>query len=185
MDPPPINSNVRIGHKFRFVASAAIVDVSIQSDDLLAVCGNIAYTTTNLTGIARSAKLKSVEVWTPTATSTTPTTCSVEWPASQRSPSMEVSDTSINISRPAHIKASPPKESLSAFWFDESTNAALFILNAPIGSVVDVQLEYFLLDSGTGIATTVTGATIGQLYYGYLDGDTTHLLAPVSLKAIF
>lgn len=186
MDPPAINSNVRISHKFRYVASAAIVDVGIVSDDLIMACGGMAVATTTVAALARTAKLKSVTVWTPTATSTTPTTCSVEWPASQRSPSSEVSDTSINVSRPAHIVARPPKESLSSFWFDESTNATVFTLNAPIGSVVDVELEYYLLDGTTAaVQNTVTGATTGRIYYGYLDGDTNHLLVPVSLAAIF
>jgi hypothetical protein len=183
---PMISSNIKGQHRFRFIASAAISAVSILTGDVLKTSGLFAATTTTLYPVNKTFRLKSVEVWAPTATSTTGAICSVEWPTGQTGPTSEVSDISINISEPAHIIATPPPMSIASFWQQDGTTA-LFTLTCPGGSVVDISLDYVQDDDGVASALpiTVVGAIAGTIYYGFLDGDATHLLTPVSLRSIF
>jgi len=50
----------------------------------------------------------------------------------------------------------------------------MFILTAPVGSIVDVKLDYILWDTGTAppVAYIVAAGTLGALYYTPLDGDS-------------
>jgi hypothetical protein len=183
---PMISSNVKGQHRFRFIASAAISAVSILTGDVLKTSGLFAVTTTTLYPVNKTFRLKSVEVWAPTATSTTGAICSIEWPTNQTGPTSEVSDISINVSEPAHIIAIPPKDSIASFWQQDGTTS-MFILTCPGGSVVDISIDYVQDDDGvaSSFPITVVGATAGTIYYGFLDGDATHLLTPVSLRSIF
>jgi len=182
--PPMLSANLTQSHRFRFIASSNIAAVTIQSADLIRVAGMMAVSTSQLNPINQVVRLKRVEIWAPTATSNVASTASVEWPGAGFNPSREFSDTSINVSEPAHVVAKPPIDALAQFW--QAAGQAMFILTCPAGSVVDVTLQFIQLD-GTASASSiaVTGATQGAIYYGYLDGDTTHLLTPVSLSSIF
>jgi hypothetical protein len=182
---PQFNSRTTVTRTFRFVATAAIAQ-NYGSSSLMSVPGMMAASATDLYNIARQAKINRVEVWAPTGTSSTPSTVSLNWIGTGRVSAREVSDISINVSEPAHISAKPGKDSLAADWFDLTTALDFFSVITPIGSVMDINLTYVLNDS-TVVPTvvTVTGATIGLMYYGYADGDATHLWTPVSLSAIF
>jgi hypothetical protein len=183
---PQISSNITGTHRFRFIASSAIVNTSILTGDILKISGLFAATTVLLYPVNKTFRLKRVEVWAPTATSTTGAICSVEWPTGQTGPTKEVSDISINVSEPAHLVAIPPPLSIASFWQQDGTTS-MFVLNCPGGSVVDITIDYVQDDDGVASALpiTVVGATVGTIYYGFLDGDTTHLLTPVSLRSIF
>lgn len=182
---PQIPGNFKFRARYRFNATAASAS-TITSDMLLGVPGLVAATTTALYPIARSARIIKVECWCPNATNATPVKAELTWTGVNNTSSQSVSDISINDAFPAHLSAKPPQNSLSAFWFDQSASTNMFVLDVPSGTVVDVTLEWVENDSGTaGTAVVVTGATVGVTYYGYLDGDTTHLLSPSSRAAIF
>jgi len=183
---PQLRTNVIKRHRFRFVAASAVSVSGITSAMLLGTAGTICIVTNStVANIAKSVKIQSIEVWAPTATSTTATTCAVEWSGSVNSPNMEVSDTSINVSRPAHIKTSPPPQSTSSFW-QVTGSSALFNLTCPAGSIVDVTLHLIENDQPTvsGVDTVATGV-LGEMYYLPLDGTATHLLLPISLNSTF
>jgi len=181
---PMIEGNFRQIHRYRFKATAAYSG-SISSVELLGVPGMIAASATDLYPFTKSARIVRVEVWSPTATSSTPVDLVLTWAASDRTPNARVMDTSINVSQPAHISAKPPKDSLASFWFQD-TDVELFTLICPAGSIVDLTMESILRNATSAAAVvTVTGATAGLTYYGYLDGDSTHLLEPVGRSTIF
>lgn len=192
---PPISSNVTIRHKFRFIAQSA-VNVKITNNDILASLGSVCYVV-NSSGlsIAETYRIKSVEVWAPIASQGTAATCSVEWSpnttATNYSSSLQVSDTSINPQSPAHVRCRPPKGSVASFWQEPSAGSLnLLAIIAPAGSVVDVFLEYVLVDDNSNrVPTTYASASavLGYMYYGYLDNYESNppLLKPVSLTPNF
>ncbi len=185
-DIPQIPCNYMQTHRYRFRATSDF-DAFINSTSLLGVPGLASATTTDLYPIARALRIRKIEVWAPTGTSTTPSILELTWTGSVNGPAKSVSDVSVNVSKPAHIVTRPPKDSLCSFWVNQSaTPYSLFSLACPSGSVVDIVLQWTQKDDSTpGTVVVVTGATAGLVYYGYLDGDSTHLLSPVSRAAIF
>lgn len=179
---PQINTNIKLSHRYRFLATSALTNVGVDAQDLLGAIGGVCtVANTTLSFLAKTMRIQSIEIWSPTATSTTGVTCSIEW-LSTNSPSIEVSDTSINVSEPAHILTSPPKLSLAAFW-QQTASTDLFIINCPGGSVVDIRLSYVLCDQTTASSSRpITTGTLGRQYYLAMDGPTTNLLVPVSLS---
>ncbi len=185
VNPPQISSNVRMTHRFRFIASGAVSNKTIDSDGMLAIAGGIGtVTNSTITLCYESVRLKKVEVWAPPATQGSAATVSVEW-LGQSSPSIEISDTTISVSHNAHVVGSPPKSSLASFWQVVSSPQNLFILNCPTGSVVDVEAEYLFVDRSTaaGSVPGLTTVVIGHVYFLALDHVAgTDLLVPVSLN---
>jgi hypothetical protein len=96
---------------------------------------------------------------------------------------VEVSDTTVSTATPAHLKAIPPSNSVAGFWMLSSNNNNLFILTAPTGSIIDVDLDLIVQDDDAGGQTqiTVATATLGAVYYLSLDPNATHRYVPVSL----
>jgi len=115
----------------------------------------------------------------------TQTTCSILWlgSISPFTQDKEVSNTSINPSKPAYISAKPPKNSLASFWQTAGTNN-LVLLNAPQGTIIDINLSLTLDDNDDGApaASTVSTATVGVHYYLSLDPNATHRFVPISLN---
>ncbi len=179
---PQLRTNIIVNHRYRFLASSALNAVGIDPSQILGAIGGVCtVANTTLALLAKCVRLKSIEIWSPTATSTTGVTCSVEW-LSTNSPSIEVSDTSINVSEPAHIKTVPPAMALAGFWQGFSSTD-IFIITCPGGSVVDISVQYVLNDQSTASSTaTIATGTLGRQYYLALDGPTTNLLVPVSLS---
>jgi hypothetical protein len=183
MGPPQISSNVVNRHIFRFAATG-LFGGNITANFLLGAVGNICHVAnTAVMSIAGSAKLHRVSVYSPPATQGAFSTCSLTWLSAQAdAPSLlEVSDTTVSTAQPAHITTVPPKESGASFWFTSSTDP-LFHLDAPVGSIIDVDLFYVLNDTGVaGFASTVAAGTLGVMYWLALDGPANNKLVPVSL----
>lgn len=187
LNPPQILTNVVKSHRYRYLASSAIVAVGIQDVHVQRALGGICTVANTTVAVSvKSFKLNKIEIWAPTSTSTTPTTVSVEWLGQNNSPNLEHSDTSINVSRPAHLITRPPRNSLASFWQNSAGGTALFVLNCPSGSIIDISVNMIEADESTALLTsTIVTGTLGVQYWLPLDGTTTHLLTPVSLNTTF
>jgi hypothetical protein len=78
-------------------------------------------------------------------------------------------DTSMGL-EPAHVRAKPTKQSLASDYQVSSTNVA-FELNAPVGTVIDVELSFqqsFI--TTTSAANALVGGSPGTWYIRGLDG---------------
>jgi len=180
-DPPQIATNLIVSHRYRFAASAsfsgAISPAKVLSS--LGVMGTVVNTTSSQ--LFKCFRLKRLEIWAPPPSQGSTVTTSVEWLGSANSPNLEVSDTHVSVSRPAHLIAIPPKESLASFWQVDS-GSALFNLVAPVGSIIDMSLDMIMVDQSTASGTVATAtAVLGKIYYLALDHGTSDLLVPVSL----
>jgi hypothetical protein len=185
MNPPQLNTNVRVSHKYRFTATAA-QNGAITDSQLLGVCGGLCTVVNSVvTLMAESAKIRKVEVWSAPSAQGSNSTCSVDWVGYQNSPNIEESDTTLSVAKNAHVVCSPPKSSLAAFW-QKATGTALFTLVCPANSIVDITLDYILSDQeATLTSVAVATGVLGHIYYLALDGTTTHNLVPVSLNTTF
>jgi len=184
-NPSQLNANIELSHKFRFLSTGAFSG-NIQDTFLLAMCGVVSTTGISAAAIAQSVKLQSVEVWSPVSAQGATATVSLEWPTGGQNMGREVSDTSASVSRVAHIKCKPPKNTISSFW-NSGAGVNVFSLNIPTASIVDVTVNYVLNDGNAAPTLVVSvGATAGVLTYGYLDSLTVAgaLLKPVALTPI-
>jgi hypothetical protein len=144
-------------------------------------------TTSNLYRLASSVKLKRIEMWCPSISTTaiTSTTISLEW-LSDQGPSTEISDTGNPFTMP-HIASSPPRNSLAGFWSLNTINnsESLFKLSLVTGTVIDIWLEMVLVDDFGPISAGVpTGTVAGQVYVRSLDNPGSLAITPVSYATI-
>jgi len=178
-----LNSNIILSHKYRFKSTAAF-NGTITDSLLFGVVGAISATNIAAYSIAQSVKLNSVEMWAPVSAQGAEVDLSLEWPNQGQNPAKEITDSSNSVSRVAHIKTRPPKQSLAGFW-TTGTGNTLFLLNIPIGTIIDVEISMVLGDQLTAQThqLVTVGATVGAFQYGYLDSltDAGALLKPVGL----
>lgn len=195
--PPSFVSTFSGSNKrLRFTVSTAFQNRVFYMADLL----DLICTATSATAAYRSlaaVRLRKIEMWNVPYTST-PSTVSVEWSPFAASVafmpggrSQIVSDTSMSPSITAHIATRPPKGSLSDMWQMSANTGTVILceLSAPIGTVIDLFIDYSFLDSTTNeiasVTTAVAGATTGAMYCRDLfssQGTTT--VPPVSLPTI-
>ncbi len=182
--------------RFRFVCSgSAAAEVPIYVGCLRALLfGHASGTsiTTNA-GLIQAIRIKKVEMWAvATGGPTAFTTCSLIWKG-LNSPITEYSATGDNV-RPAYLSCVPPPLSEPSWWHDQASaqGTELFELSCPIGTVVDVVLDYVLHDgANASTITTVSGVTAVGIFAANLDclaanmsSTGTNVLVPVGLEQI-
>jgi hypothetical protein len=174
--PTQLRTNIEHSHQFRFVSTSATL-TAIPDYTLLHALGVAATSATVGYAIRQSVRVNQIEIWAPPASQGAAATCTVLFPASQRSQAREVTDTSVSVATPAHVRCGPPAESLCAFWADGNVGAALFSLSAPPGSIIDVWVSMVDRDGVAGdpdgYPAVLVGATVGSVYYCSLDLSTS------------
>jgi hypothetical protein len=182
-NPPQLPTNIRLNHRFRFLAATAF-NGFIDPLSMIA-CGGAVCTVANttLSVIGLSAKIRKIEVWGAPASQGASSTVTLEWVGASNSPNIEVSDTTISVATNCHIVTVPPKDSLASFWTLSTTGGLLFRLQCPANSIVDLTMDLILADQAAATSTvTVVAGTLGELYFTALDGVGTNVLRPVSLN---
>jgi hypothetical protein len=173
--PVQLRTNIEHSHQFRFVSTSA-TSTQILDYDLLHALGVAATSAVLGYAIRASFRVTQIEIWAPPAAQGAAVTCSVLFPASQRSQAREVTDTSVSVATPAHVRCGPPAESLCSFWSDGNLGIGLFTLIAPPGSIIDVWVQMVDRDGTTDLdanPATLVGATVGVVYYTALDNTTS------------
>ncbi len=185
LSPIQFESNVRSHHRYRFVATAGAT-VSITDTALLGAAGTMC-TTANafVQSFFQSVKIKRIEIWGAPSAQGAASTVSVEWFGFGNSPNVEFSDTTLSVTKNAHVSCTPPAMSLASFW-QKATGTNLFTLVVGTNSIVDIVLDTILSDEET-VPTAIAVATgvVGHVYYLALDNATGHNLVPVSLNTTF
>lgn len=167
--------------RFRFVqaSGSTMSDLAITSDDIITSVGAMCtVANSTLTSIAMAFRLRFVEVWATYDLGVNGSFCSVAFDQT-RMPGMQFSDVSVNPTRPVHVFARPPKDSLASFWINNGSSAtSMFSISAPPGAIVDICVDYVIQDPDTINSTktrTVITATLGRMYYTWLDSGSVWL----------
>lgn len=185
MVPPPFKASLAIKRKRIRYETTAAVDIDVSAQDLATLLG-VALNATTIASIINAVQLRTVEIWSPP---TTGANVAIEFAQENTtfigSPSSLVSDTCMSMTKPAHIKVKPPKNSLSGFWIAggaTSTSPVVSII-ASENSIIDFVFDLHLIDTGfpQGQTRTVAGATVGGLYLKTLG---TGQLIPVSFPGL-
>ncbi len=162
---------MKLTHTFRWVAASGVAALQWTGTNLLRTI-QIPLTATTTCCPFSAIRLKRIQVWgTPTVLGNEPASASIEW-AGGNQPHVIHSDTSMGI-EPIYIDTKPPKNSSAGWWKQQSgTDVAttIFILTAPIGSVVDITLDLRMVDGTEAFAGKAgTGLTAGQFTQGSPD----------------
>jgi len=184
--PPEIDLTVSFRHKFRFQAGAASVVTAVNYNEIcnLLQVGTGAHT---LQGIISTFKLRSVTIWPALSTSTTDG-AALEWSAAGEFFKDQLKNRTYPEGQTVTgaLRFTPPPKSLASFWSASSSNV-LFYITAPSGSILDLDLDCTLCGAYAppSAVTAVGSVTVGNFYYGYLDGVSTHIWAPVITASQF
>lgn len=186
--PTSFRANLEVKHRYRFTSTAGNL-TAITPNKLLCAAGVMATSSTEGHAIFRAVKLDQIEIWTPPASQGQSATCSVYWSSGGPNVGMtrEVSDTTVSTAIPAHVRTSPPANSLASFYGAGTTGASPTIasLMAPTGSIIDVWVSLVMADGDfDGAVAVLVAAGTGRVYYCCLDSVTaaTGLYKPVSLS---
>ena len=188
-NPPQIATSICFGHKFRFLASAAISSRNLTFVELLdLLC--VAVTTTSAYRICGSVKLNSIEMWAATTTASSSQTVSFQKFGSlvgAAGNSKLYSDTALGVSNVAHVKVRFNDGEQLGQWQNGTATGIYGAITIPQGGVVDLSVTFTLNEvSGTAAVTgTVAAASVGQIYLRSLDnGQATPQLTPISYVTI-
>jgi hypothetical protein len=189
LKPPGFTASVASSHKFRFKVTSTVDNDYAKSSDLLNLLLMNTGSSTTYYRLIQGIKIKKVSMWAY-ANSATPVTLNMQW-TSEYGPAKMVSDTSGGSTYPAHISSTPPVNSAASFWrisgVDETQ--VIFTIDAPIGTIIDVDCDLYLQDNVTGLynPVAVTGAvtgTLGIMYGSALDQSNSAVIKPEGLLSV-
>jgi hypothetical protein len=183
---PTLESSVVIRRTFRFQVASAITSTGVSLGNVFGALG-VMCTTSNSTAFSfcSSFRLCKIIFYQSAAGSITSPT-EILWSSVTDVNSKDDCKVSSTLAydRPAKIVSVPPKNSLSGFWWNSSATVAtpmFSVVNAPAGSILDLDVEYTLCNALIGNSYSISTGTVGGVYYLSLDGVTTHKLAAVGL----
>jgi hypothetical protein len=169
--PPPFRAQTLRKIKIRCIAGSA-ENVAILMSDLAALVGALATTSTTSNLISPLVKLNRISMWAPVASAGTSVTVNLSYVNMDQdfeSPPTLFSDSSVSFDRPAHLSVAPPSGGLSAKWHGSDLTHNIVNLQYPIGTVVDFDLMFLLMDNGSNFNSiagpALVAATVGQIYH--------------------
>jgi len=178
---PSTNASVVIKKTVRYISNNVFAS-SITANDLASILF-VGTGTTTASSLVGSVEVERIRMWGPAPT-TGATTISCEFSQESTtfigSPSILMTDTSVDSMHPAYLDLTPPKNSLSGFWISgaATSTATVITLSGPIDTVIDLHLKIVLIDqTNIGQSVTVTAVIDGVLYFKRLMGT---ILVPIA-----
>jgi len=185
--PPPFTATISANKTFRFSSGTNAGTFPITRGMLLNLVSMCSVAVgSSQARLLNAVRLKSVEMWgNPPLLGGVPVVTSVEW-VGQNSPSTLISDTSMGVNA-AHVLARPPPDSSNRWWSITGSNESevLFEIEVPAGTIIDVKAAIRFIDDEAGVSAEAgAAATLGTVYYNYLDGFASKKLAPIDVRVL-
>jgi hypothetical protein len=192
--PPELACVIEATHRFRFRVVAGFgTAVNITGSGLAGACGGIC-TVTNSTvkTWVSSLRVHSIAIYPPaTSVASAPNPPTIIW----FSPitAMEKDDSRERVfppgvSTPLAVHSRPPRGTICAEWFQalSASSQPLFAINdCDTGAIIDLTMSWTVSNNFGTIAATVATGVLSTIYYLYLDGSTSHNMAPVGKPSTF
>jgi len=187
VQPPLLQTATRTLRTYRFQSSSGNNVHTITGGQLLSAMGGIAtVTNTTVQSMHSSARIVKVEIWTSAQNAAT-VAPEFAWSNSLNNVPDEVKTRpAVPYGQLGYLLERPPKKSAAEWWFDEnSVSTPFFTLSAPIGTIIDVTLEGRIANAFPSVTQSVATATLGAIYFGYLDGPSIHVFQPLGVPTTF
>ena len=187
---PPVVNVTHVFFAQTYYTNTSAVNTAVSLNSLVMSAGAIC-TAANatLTGWAGAIKLKRIIIWTAVANGTSSTWGFVEWStgvSSLTKDEQKLRPIPEGTSNTAPVVCVPPPESYQSEWIAAgSSTSNVFNISTNVGSVVLVEMAVAMSNVVNPTTQTVATATLGTVYYPYLDGVTTHRYAPIGLLSTF
>jgi len=189
-DHPRQISGYGITHRkrMRFLVGAAITAQVITYSNLIDTIGFV-WSATGGYNVFRSVKVNFIEMWDTSALGAASSLgfLFAENDANESGTQQMITDISLGVI-PAHLKASPSKQSLTSKWHAGfgPNNTTAFTLWASASCIIDVDLSFVASATGAvnGTANALVGANVGAIFYRGLDGlavATTKFICPIGV----
>lgn len=162
-------------YRMRFVALSSAVTTVLWSDLLDTI--HIAKAANASTELFDAVRVREVSVMSSGTTLSGPTNGYTEasvtfagYTLGQLGDEKTHTATSIGV-EPLHLRARPSRNSQASQW-QLSSNGVAFYMHVVVGAIIDVVVDFRMVDTLTPTATRSAGAgmTVGQVYYRGLDG---------------
>jgi len=184
--PPVLEITTNIRHTFRFSSNAGGSSV-VTPSQLIGALGTVC-TVTNSTvrPFCSSFRINKIRVWESTSAGAA-LSFGIFWNAAT---GIQQRDEEKNRSIPEGVfvtgvlETRPPKGTLAALWQTANSNA-LFGMNYNVGTILDLDVSFTLSNQFISGTQTVATGVLGNIYYLYLDGSTSHVWTPVGLPSTF
>lgn len=182
--PPELDATVSFKKVYRYISQdASATQKTLTVGTIMMSLGAMANTTTQVSSFCSSFRLIRFTLYPPSGTGTN---IQFEW-VEATTTGLNVRDekrnkiipTGITVESPMTVR--PPKNTSVSWWWDgQASSVTLAALSAPVGTILDMEVEATLTNAGTNLQeSSYTGLVIGGVYYPPLDGRTTNDWAPV------
>jgi hypothetical protein len=173
--PPTVDTVAKAHSTLRFTATSAAASTNVTVATLLVACGSIAtIANSTVTSVASSLKLHKITIWPASTTAGSGQNAEILWSDLGGITKDESKSTAIpaGVTVADVVSERPPKVTQAAFWQSSAGGAsALFALTCPAGSIIDVSVSWTLRNNLSGVTQAgYAAATLGNFYYGRLDG---------------
>jgi hypothetical protein len=187
--PPQIDITPNCRHTFRFVCGN-VASVTCTNQDILGAIGGICTVANSTVRLwASSFRMHSVKMWPSANTTTTPTYADVFWGAgaygSKDAEFLKAVPGGCTVTGLVTFK--PPKGTFAANWISNtiSGNYVIMGVQCSIGTIVDVDLSFTLVNQVAPANSSISTGTLGAIYYLCLDGSSTHQYTAYGLPGTF
>jgi hypothetical protein len=182
--PPTLETAPAVTQVFRFATTSGTT-VSPTVAQLILVPGFIcAVVNSTAYSLASCIKINSIKIWTAASGG-----AEVSWLAASGYAKDDSKDSQIPTGMTAGsgpYVTRPPRKSLAGDWLAPSlTTQTPFSISCTTGSIIDVSLSFVLSNNIAPQSVTIATGAVGSLYYGYLDGPTSHLYVPQGRPSTF
>jgi hypothetical protein len=188
-NPPRAMLSLTYTQRFRFFAKTNQTNHTVLRGDILNLVGIGTSTANTLVRIMQSARVKQVEIWTAPynvpGSSGVSFSAGVVWQGT--SGDLKYYNDANVANTATYLKSRPPRNTNANFWGQESNDEteALFFLTAPVGSCIDLMVEYTAgsIYAGPNPTFSTTSTIVNhQFYFVSLDGTTGNIDPPVAIS---
>ncbi len=179
---PQLNASLKLTRTFRFLADADVNrDINVfHVKNLLGIGYHSAIPANGIYRLIDNFRLRRVRLYYANPGSAVPVTVALDWISGTYAESNRMSATSLGVV-PAELIASPPAQSTAAFWCG-GTDLALFHIQVPQNTIVEITVQFVLVDNTGSFVTTVNTVVDASFYVKPLDstlGSTAGNLQPL------
>ncbi len=176
---PQYDAKPAFCRKIRYFQSSAVIGGVVTSRALLRLMVSVHSGSTTLVPLMAAVRIKAVKLWSASVAASTTlgfSTVRVQW-LGTFTRAKEISDSG-NATYPAHISTTPPPDSDASFWLSFDTDMIdneIFQYDLPQGGILDLTIEYTLVDGATSQGTLTASSTpaFDGLAYLCLNNATT------------
>lgn len=179
-----------IGQTMRFENTSSMNGTAITSNNLILAALGVATSTTNLTAVFYSFRIRRIRFWGPANNPTSTNNIQFEWATQAGSnfaaPSRAITCGSLGTAYGSFLQIKPASDQIWSGWFNSLSSQNAFYIGGPAHSTIEIKFDAIAENNDATINVAVVGAAATHNYRIGLDGLPTAStnLPPVGFATI-